>query len=497
MSTLSDKVSVLREQLGYTKKDMPMVEFVAKIEHDLGLSGDGLSLVQRVDKCCEAVGITGSAHVSSPVPMVMAHSEVVQESVPMALAVSEIVEMPEIVEAPKLNIHEARYGWAGNLWSAALGSGHNHGGGAKDVTDIVRRMIVNDELHINPNSAGQYMNRTFWVETAGGPAIPRKLGVKYSYGGAGIKTAETPAVPNETVALHVPRASYGGTGGGGVGSGSAILREGGPVRIAPQRMDRGDAQAVFDRGTHPNGGPRGDQNLCCLTICCAVPFVVCPLHCLSAWGCADLVSCITSLPLTKDVPCFPCSANSKNPLWCCGEPLGWAASMGQLHTVMALVANGAEPNTKNTTDNNAYTDAARERHQHVINWLQEWEAAGRPRNKRAGSSGGAAAAGTGSTSTGILNGCWVASVLPIPIIWALYYQQSIGPDRVKSNGLAFFLGVVPCPFEETRTRLAGTNRFVHDRDGNNVLRYDNPLFNCFPSAKKDACVCNLRLCCAP
>ena len=63
--------------------------------------------------------------------------------------------------------------------------------------------------------------------------------------------------------------------------------------------------------------------------------------------------------------------------------------------------------------------------------------------------------------------------------------------------MAFLLGVVPCPFEETRTRLAGTNRFVHDRDGNNVLRYDNPLFNCFPSAKKDACVCNLRLCCAP
>ena len=104
-------------------------------------------------------------------------------------------------------IHAARYGWAVDIWNAALGSGNNHGGGAKDVTDIVRRHVINNELHINREA--QYMNRTFWPETAPGPPIPRRLAVKYSIGAVGgepsdIMTVETPAVPHETVALHLP-----------------------------------------------------------------------------------------------------------------------------------------------------------------------------------------------------------------------------------------------------------------------------------------------------
>jgi len=262
--------------------------------------------------------------------------------------------------------------------------------------------------------------------------------------------------------------------------------------VAPQRMDRGaqgGAERIWDRHVHPNGGKRPDQDPCGTTLCCAGPFLICPLHCLSLWGCADLVSCITSVPLVKDLPCCPCSPNSKNPLWCCAEPLGWAASFGQLHTVMALVANGAQPNTKNASNNDAYSDAERERHTHVVNWLREWEAAGRPR--KIGQGGG-----TGEASTRYLNGCWVASTLPIPVITALYYNQLIDADHVKGNGVAFMLGF-PIPFSETRTRQHGTNRFVHDQDGNNVLAYDNPFFNCFPTEKQDGCVCSTRLCCAP
>ena len=75
-------------------------------------------------------------------------------------------------------------------------------------------MIANDELHINPSQASQYMNRQFWKETAGGPAIPRKLAVRFSYDGGAVVTIETPAVPNETVALHVTRATQGGVGNG-------------------------------------------------------------------------------------------------------------------------------------------------------------------------------------------------------------------------------------------------------------------------------------------
>ena len=67
-----------------------------------------------------------------------------------------------------LIIHAARYGWAGDIWNARLGSGHDHGGGAKDVTAIVRGDVRGDELHVNPQRAGQYMNRHFWPETSGG-----------------------------------------------------------------------------------------------------------------------------------------------------------------------------------------------------------------------------------------------------------------------------------------------------------------------------------------
>ena len=38
------------------------------------------------------------------------------------------------------------------------------------------------------------MNRTFWPETAGGPPIARKLGVRYAYGDGPEQTIETPAV---------------------------------------------------------------------------------------------------------------------------------------------------------------------------------------------------------------------------------------------------------------------------------------------------------------
>ena len=105
-----------------------------------------------------------------------------------------------------LVVHAARYGWAADIWRAAPGFGHQHAGGAKDVADIVRGLIADDELHINPQKQPQYMNRTFWPETAGGPAIPRKLAVRYSYGVDGrVITVQTPAVPNETVALHITR----------------------------------------------------------------------------------------------------------------------------------------------------------------------------------------------------------------------------------------------------------------------------------------------------
>lgn len=48
---------------------------------------------------------------------------------------------------------------------------------------------------------------------------------------------------------------------------------------------------------------------------------------------------------------------------------------------MALVKNGADPAELNLAGNNAYSDAGRERHEHVIEWLVAWEAAGKPRGR--------------------------------------------------------------------------------------------------------------------
>jgi len=96
----------------------------------------------------------------------------------------------------ELVIRAARYGWAEDIWSAPTGLQ----GGAKDVTDIVRGLVRNNELHVNTAKERQYMSQQFWPETASGPPIPRKLAVSYSYGVNGrVQTVETP----EAVALRI------------------------------------------------------------------------------------------------------------------------------------------------------------------------------------------------------------------------------------------------------------------------------------------------------
>jgi hypothetical protein len=134
---------------------------------------------------------------------------------------------------------------------------------------------------------------------------------------------------------------------------------------------------LYDRSRYPNGGPRGDQNLCCLTFLCAANFAMCPLHWLATCGFDEAVDGLTSHAFwwwcRVGIPCSPCNPSAMMPLWFCSEPTGWAASHGQLHTVMVLVKNGADPKRKNCSDNNAFSDAKREKHQHVVDWLNEWQ----------------------------------------------------------------------------------------------------------------------------
>jgi hypothetical protein len=242
----------------------------------------------------------------------------------------------------------------------------------------------------------------------------------------------------------------------------------------PQPVEPGPpenvADTLWDKRVHRNSGPRSDQNLVCLTVCCAAPFVICPVHCLAAWGCASCVDCLTRVPgACKNVPCCfcPCSPNSKNPLWCCAEPLGWAASFGQLHTVMALVANGAKPHTKNMAGENAFTDARREKHQHVVDWLTKWDAAGRPApgtNRMVRDADAAERRNAGFTANDA-EGCYVGACI-VPILITSFWVQATAPDEMTATGVTL---IFPWSYTLKRAAGAGSSRFelrAKDQDQN-------------------------------
>jgi hypothetical protein len=144
-----------------------------------------------------------------------------------------------------LTIVAARYGWTDDLWSPSTCS---HQAGVKDVTDIVQGDIVNgNELHINPDCRGQYMNQHFWPETARGPAIARHLSVKYKYDGGPIQTKTTAKVGNETVALHVTAADKtSGAASSEKAGAKQDFMTGAPPMIL---VKKGDVkQFIFDKG---------------------------------------------------------------------------------------------------------------------------------------------------------------------------------------------------------------------------------------------------------
>ena len=153
--------------------------------------------------------------------------------------------------------------------------------------------------------------------------------------------------------------------------------------VARQEMNRvggpPDLTTIFDRTKYPNGGPRHDQDPCGVTVQAWPCMVLCPLSCLAMHGCADLVDCLTSLPC-KFIPCSEYDPNAMNPLWFCSQAMGWAATFGQLHTVMVLAKNGADLDRVNLAGFNARSDAEREGHQHIVRWYDEWVALGKPRN---------------------------------------------------------------------------------------------------------------------
>jgi len=447
MATLAAKADVLREQLGLSPA-MPIAQVIAHGIAELGLesSTGKLNLVGKADACLEVIGVhpaslsVGAAPVA---PLAPTMNVVVATPIglPMMPNINGTYNGPEgfrydisnanqngdtvlakiFKSGRNLNISfEMRYAFADNLWMGRLPR-HVHGG-----ADI--RWVFETDLSSFTSSASGKPTRRF------------------------TKRADAPA-PIQPVAARPSN---------------------------PQGVNGG----LWDRGVHPNGGPRDDQLLPVLTVCCAGPFALCPLECMAAWGCTEAVGCVSSLPGSQYLCCLPCSANVRNPLWFCSQPLGWAASHGQLHTVMALVANGGDPHACNLAGFNAFTDAERERHQHVLSWLRQWESAGKPtpgframpkQPKRA----------DGLISTAELEGCWACTCVPL-MATAVFHKRATGPDSLLHEGC--LLWPLPIPFKEHRTRQAGTNAFYkNDEPGNLDV---HPSRSCVTNGPS----CSLKLC---
>jgi hypothetical protein len=93
-----------------------------------------------------------------------------------------------------------------------------------------------------------------------------------------------------------------------------------------------------------------------------------------------------------------------------------------------------------------------------------------------------------------LPGCWLSTLFPIPWVWALYQVKSTGEDKLKDCGVAFICFAIPCPFSENRNRRVRTNKFVHEKDPNNVLTFDSSCFNIGLTNDSKAGLLTLRIC---
>lgn len=118
----------------------------------------------------------------------------------------------------------------------------------------------------------------------------------------------------------------------------------------------------------PNGGPRAAQRPIYDWFDAQDSWrYVWPLHRAAMRGECDRVRELTG----RETGRF--DANQKMPVWFDSEPLGWAASFGQLDAVRVLIECGADPTRPpNGAGNTPEKDAEREGHAHVVRFLKEF-----------------------------------------------------------------------------------------------------------------------------
>ena len=203
------------------------------------------------------------------------------------------------------------------------------------------------------------------IETLGGKYLTHEEGNVFGRDG-GLKWRIVPT-SEHNVGTHGASSSSSGAGSSGIGS-SAKTRPAKtrPAKTRPSKTGPSKEKSLMDwvRGYRgANGGPRRNQ-LGAFSWFDGVSKSR-PLHRAAMRG---EVETIRSLCRAGRDP------NEKMVEWFDSEPLGWAASFGQLDSVRALIEFGADPlRPPNKAGNTPMSDARRERHQHVIRFLEEYQ----------------------------------------------------------------------------------------------------------------------------
>lgn len=366
--TLADDVEHIRNQLGLAHG--PLVHVVDAASQQLGVEKEiaDMTLNEKVEVLVSKIG-GGSSAVA--VPMAIAYPIDMAVAAPVAMMITRtdtpqgelqqwLATYPNSGGGPRGDQLKA-YGWFDSQGWA--GSWPVHRAALRGEADTIRQLCL-----MGGRNANEQMMPWYNSEPLGWAASLGHLNAVIALIECGADPQRPPNLAGFTPLMDALRENH-------MHIAKFLIQ----YKWRKEGRTPRTAETLFDKTAHSNGGPRPDQSLPCITLCCAAPLILCPTHCLSLWGCADAVDALTSCTPCNQVPCTPCDPNSMNPLWCCAQPVGWASSMGQLHTVMALVKNGADPEAFNLAQQNAFTDAGREKHMHVVEWLLEWNMAGKPR----------------------------------------------------------------------------------------------------------------------
>jgi hypothetical protein len=101
-----------------------------------------------------------------------------------------------------LEILAARYGWSEQIWEREHQSADPIKDCWKDCVEVVRGMVAEGELHMNPDCKEQWMNEHLFPESCE-TGEPRRLAIRFRYGSGPVYEVQTEPVGHETYCVHI------------------------------------------------------------------------------------------------------------------------------------------------------------------------------------------------------------------------------------------------------------------------------------------------------